>query len=203
MQRAVVKPVRHPLSGNLRNLCRKQGRTLLRCHRPCHGFPPRNPAPNRALKRQSDRLPAGRLLPIRGTGLPLWAGPGNAARFPARAERFPADRQVQSHRQASARPGGREAPAGGGAGAGRGSAWRCGRGDGPCHGSGAGGSDSDLPPPVRAGKGNACVSPPARNAATSTPATRTDRGQRPARRARSARRGRGGRWPGALGPRRA
>ena len=41
-------------------------------------------------------------------------------RFPARARRFPVDRQVQAHRQASARPGGREAPAGGGAGVGRG-----------------------------------------------------------------------------------
>jgi hypothetical protein len=45
--------------------------------------------------------------------------------------------------------------------------------------------------------------PPARDAATKTHATRTNRGQRPTRRAGSARRGRGGRWPGALGPRRA
>ena len=41
-------------------------------------------------------------------------------RFPARAERCPADRWVQASRKASARPGGREAPAGGGSGAGRG-----------------------------------------------------------------------------------
>ncbi len=45
--------------------------------------------------------------------------------------------------------------------------------------------------------------PPARNAATRTHSTRTNRGQRPTRRARSARRWRGGRLPGALGPRRA
>jgi hypothetical protein len=48
------------------------------------------------------------------------AGPGNALRFPARAGRFPVDRQVREKQKASARPGGREAPAGGGAGAGRG-----------------------------------------------------------------------------------
>ncbi len=55
--------------------------------------------------------------------------------------------------------------------------------------------------PLRAGRGNATrVSPPARNAATRTRATRTNRGQRPTRRGRSARRGRVGRWPGALAP---
>ena len=43
----------------------------------------------------------------------------------------------------------------------------------------------------------------ARDAATKTVSTRTNRGQRPTRRARSARRGRVGRWPGTLGPRRA
>ena len=51
---------------------------------------------------------------------PLRAGTGNAPRFPARARRCPVDRQVREQRQASARPGGREAPARGGAGAGRG-----------------------------------------------------------------------------------
>jgi len=72
-------------------------------------------------------------------------------RFPARAGRCPADRQVEAPRQASARPGGGEAPAMGGSGAGRGlwppagqgTAWRCGRGDGPCHCSG----ESALVPP--------------------------------------------------------
>ena len=48
------------------------------------------------------------------------AGKGNAPRFPARAGRCPVDRQVQAPRKASARPGGREAPARGGSGAGRG-----------------------------------------------------------------------------------
>jgi len=52
---------------------------------------------------------------------PFRAGSGNATRVsPARAQRFPADRQVRAPRKASARPGGRKAPAGGGAGAGRG-----------------------------------------------------------------------------------
>jgi len=73
------------------------------------------------------------------------AGPGNATRVsPARARRCAADRLVRDQQKASARPGGCKAPAGGGAGAGRGlwppagqgSAWRCGRGDGPCHCSG-------------------------------------------------------------------
>ena len=38
----------------------------------------------------------------------------------ARTRQFPVDRQVREKQKASARPGGREAPAGGGAGAGRG-----------------------------------------------------------------------------------
>jgi hypothetical protein len=142
---------------------------------------------NRMLEKQSDRRPAGKRIPIRGTGVPLGAGPGNAPRFPAPAGQCHPDPGHPHHK--------RQAPAGGGAGAGQGSAWRCGRGDGPCHRSGVGGWDSDLPPPVRAGSGNACVSPPARDGATKTRATRTNRGQRPTRRARSARRGRGGRWP--------
>jgi hypothetical protein len=87
--------------------------------------------------------------------------------------------------------------------AGQGSAWRCGRGDGPCHGNGAGGSHSDCFPDPGGTRKRTAFPPPARNAATKTRATRTKRGQRPTRRARSARRGRGGRWPGALGPRRA
>jgi len=52
---------------------------------------------------------------------PVRAGSGNATRVsPALAQRWPVDRQVREQRQASARPGGREAPARGGAGAGRG-----------------------------------------------------------------------------------
>ena len=91
---------------------------------------------DRVLKQQSDRQPAGQLFPMRGKGLPLRAGTGNAPRFPACAERSPADRQVRDQQ--------RPAPAGGGSGAGwglwppagQGTAWRCGRGDGPCHLSG-------------------------------------------------------------------
>ena len=49
------------------------------------------------------------------------AGSGNATRVsPARAARCPVDRQVREQQKASARPGGREARAGGAAGAGRG-----------------------------------------------------------------------------------
>ncbi len=103
-------------------------------------------------RRKAIRPPAGRgRLPGPGQGIaPCWGR--------KRDPRFPRPRQ-----QSPAR-------AGGGAGAGRGlwpqagqgSAWRCGRGDGPCHGSGAGGSDSDLAPPVRAGSGNATRVSPAR-----------------------------------------
>jgi len=83
--------------------------------------------------------------PCHGSGETAFVSAGGTRkrdpRFPARARRCPLDRRVQSHRQASARPGGSEAPAGGGSGAGRGlwppagqgSARRCGRGDGPCH----------------------------------------------------------------------
>ncbi len=88
-------------------------------------------------------------------------------RFPARAGRFPADRQVQAQQRPAPDPAGEKRPPGagralaGGFGppAGQGSAGRCGRGDGPCHGSGAGGSDDVLPLPVRVGHRNACVSP--------------------------------------------
>jgi hypothetical protein len=106
---------------------------------------------------------------------------------PARARRCPQDPCHPQQERPAPDPAGKKRPPGAGralAGgfwppAGLGSAGRCGRGDGPCHGNGAGGSDSDRPRPLRAGKGNACVSPPARNAATRTRATRTDRGQRP------------------------
>jgi len=126
------------------------------------------------------------------------AGPGNATCVsPARARRCPADRSVRDQRKASARPGGGEAPAWGGAGAGRvlwppageGSAWRCGRGDGPCHGRGEGAfappggnrkRDPRFPRP--------CATVPCRPVGPGP-----KKGQRPTRR--------GGRWPGALGPR--
>ena len=67
---------------------------------------------SRVLKRQSDRLPAGKLFPVRGKGLPLWAGPRNAPRFPVRARRWHQDRCNPQQRQSSARPGGCDAPAG-------------------------------------------------------------------------------------------
>gem|GEM_PF-4485032 len=85
---------------------------------------------------------------------PLRAGKGNALRFPRPRGTLPPRPVPPTPTEVSARPGGREAPAGGGAGAGRGlwppagqgSAWRHGRGDGPCQCSGAGGSDYGLPP---------------------------------------------------------
>ena len=43
--------------------------------------------------------------------------------------------------------------------AGMGSGWRCGRGDGPCHGNGAGGSDSVVPPRSGREKETHCVFP--------------------------------------------
>ena len=38
------------------------------------------PLLGRVLKQKSGRLPAGKLFPVRGQGLPLWAGSGNATR---------------------------------------------------------------------------------------------------------------------------
>ena len=117
-------------------------------------------------------------------------------RFPARAGRCPVDRSVQAPRKASARPGGREAPAGGGSGAGRGlwppagqgTAQRCGRGDGPCHWNG----ESACATP--GGSGYATRVSPAR--ARRCPVDRQVRDQQKA----SACRGRVGCWPGALAP---
>ncbi len=86
---------------------------------------------------------------------------------PARARRCHQDPRNPHQQRPAPDPAGEKRPpwagralAGGfGPPARQGSAWRCGRGDGPCHGNGAGGSDSDRPRPLRAGKGNACVSP--------------------------------------------
>jgi hypothetical protein len=85
---------------------------------------------SRVLKRQSGRLPAGKLFPVRGKGLPLWAGPRNAPRFPVRARRWHQDRCNPQQ----------ERPAPAGSGAGRGLWGPCGprisvalwQGDGPC-----------------------------------------------------------------------
>jgi hypothetical protein len=118
---------------------------------------------------------------------PLRAGTGNACVSPARAERCHKDPYHPHHQRPAPDPAGEKRPPGagralaGGFGppAGQVSRFGSGRGDGPCHCSGVGGSDSDLPASVRAGPGNACVSPPARDSATKTRATRTNRGQRP------------------------
>ncbi len=116
---------------------------------------------------------------------------------PARnaAPKTSATRTTRGQRPSGA---GRALAGGFGPPAGQGSVWRCGRGDGPCHGSGerafvgAGGT------PKRTAFPRPCGTVPRRPAGPGTAA-----GQRPTRRAGSARRGRGGRWPGALGPRRA
>jgi hypothetical protein len=77
------------------------------------------PAFSRVMKQRSDRLPAGKTFPIRGKGLPLLAAPGNAARFPRPRGKVPCRPAGPGETEASARPGGCKAPAGGGAGAGR------------------------------------------------------------------------------------
>jgi len=103
--------------------------------------------------------------------------------------------------QASARPGGREAPAGGGPGAGRGlwppagqgSVWRCRRGDGPCHCSGA----SAFAPPGGNRKRDPRFPRPRATVPCRPAGPGTAEGQRPNRLAGSARRWRVGRPPGA------
>jgi len=93
------------------------------------------------LKQQSDHLPAGKLFPVRGKGLSLRAGPGNATRVsPAPARRRRKDRlQPYNGRPASGPAGAKRPPWAGRALAGGFGprlvlmpAWRCGRGDGPC-----------------------------------------------------------------------
>jgi len=70
--------------------------------------------PNRLLKQQPDRLPAGKLIPVPGKGLPPQAGSGNATRvFPARGHRRHKD------------------PCGPYNGRPKGSVWRGGSDDGP------------------------------------------------------------------------
>jgi len=105
--------------------------------------------------------------PCHGSGESAFVSPGGNRkrdpRFPRPRATAPCGPAGPGTPEASARPGGGEAPAGGGAGAGRGlwpparlgSAWRCGRGDGPCHCSG----DSPF---VSASGGNATRVSPAR-----------------------------------------
>ncbi len=68
---------------------------------------------------------------------------------PARAERCPQDPCHPHQQRPAPGPAGRALAGGFGPPAGQGSAWRCGRGDGPCHGNDA------VPPPLRAGPRNA------------------------------------------------
>ena len=87
---------------------------------------------------------------------PLRAGETHCV-SPARARRCHQDRCNPHQQRPALDPAGEKRPPGagralaGGFGppAGQGSAWRCGRGDGPCHGNDA------VPPPLRAGTGNA------------------------------------------------
>ena len=84
--------------------------------------------PDRVLKKQSDRLPAGKTFPIRGKGLLLWAVETHCV-SPAPARPCHKDR-CNPHQQ-------RPAPAGGGAGAGRG-LWAPAAGQGAARGAVAG-----------------------------------------------------------------
>jgi len=61
-------------------------------------------------KQQFGRWAAGKLFVIRGQGLPLWAGSGNAARFPTRAARCQPDRQVREERRPAPDPAGAKRP---------------------------------------------------------------------------------------------
>jgi len=79
--------------------------------------------PDGALNLHRDHLPAGTIGPIRGQGLPFRTGSGNAPRFPRPRGTVPRGPAGPGVTEASARPGGREAPARGGAGAGRGALW--------------------------------------------------------------------------------
>jgi len=126
---------------------------------------------------------------------PLRAGTGNATRVsPARVGRSPVDRWIRAPRKASARPGGREAPAVGGAGAGRGLWPPAGKGQ---RGAVAGAMAPAIEAvrvlsPLRAGKGNATLVSHAHAGRFFA--------HRQVREHRQASARPGGRWPGALGP---
>ncbi len=79
-------------------------------------WPPAGPDPGAALRQGRWPLPLKRGQRFRQCGRDQETQRVSSAR----AGRCPVDRQVQDQRQASARPGGGEAPARGGAGAGRG-----------------------------------------------------------------------------------
>ncbi len=111
---------------------------------------------------------------------PLRAGTGNAARFPRPRGTLPHRPAGPGTPQASARPGGREAPAEGGAGAGRGlwppagqgSAWCCAGAMAPAREAGA------VLSPLRAGETRPAFPLPARNGALQTGRSGTN--ERPA-----------------------
>jgi hypothetical protein len=168
---------------------------------PNHGPPRLEQGAEKAV-----RPPAGNIFPTRGRDCPFGREQETHCVSPAGAGRFPVDRQVQAQQRPAPDPAGEKRPPGagralaGGFGppAGLGSAWRCGRGDGPCHCSGERAF-------IGAGGTRKCTAfpPPVRDSSPQIGRSRHTAGQRPTRRAGSARRGRGGRWPGALGPRRA
>jgi hypothetical protein len=107
---------------------------------PNHGPPRLEQGAEKAV-----RPPAGNIFPTRGRDCPFGREQETHCVSPAGAGRFPVDRQVQAQQRPAPDPAGEKRPPGagralaGGFGppAGLGSAWRCGRGDGPCHCSGA------------------------------------------------------------------
>jgi len=132
------------------------------------------------------------------------AGPGNASRFPARARRPPADRQVREVQRPAPDPAGAKRPPGAGRALARGfgprlvKRQRCDVSEAMAPAIAA----VEVPAPLRAGPGNAARFPRPRTTVPCRPVgPGTTKGQRPTRRVASARHGRGGRWPGALAPR--
>jgi len=131
---------------------------------------------------------------------------GTAPRFPARwGTMAPPEPFPQAQRQASARPGGGEAPATGGSGAGRGLWPPAGPDPGAALWQGRWplplqrwqrlhlfGREQETRPAFPRARGTLPCRPAGPGTAT---------GQRPARRGRSARQWRVGRWPGGFGPR--
>jgi hypothetical protein len=114
--------------------------------------------------------------------LPVRAGSGNAARFPRPRGTLPQRSGATRATEASARPGGREAPAGGGAGACLSESCR------PCRLMGLVRGDGDHRPPGLAGCGPCRALVQGTGARGIAPAFRPvpdgDRGARPARQAR-------------------
>ena len=105
--------------------------------------------PDKVLKQHHCRPPDGRICPMRPEGAANPRGEAQGGSPPATRSRPQKDRSSRRN-QGQRPPGPRRTRAGGfGPPAGLGSTWRGGRGDGPCHGNDA------VPPPLRAGTGNA------------------------------------------------